>query len=85
LFALLSQLPKPALHWVRLQDPDTQASLALAMSHTSLHALQSVTVLSGRSHPLFALLSQLPKPGLHEPITHEPVLHDAPALERLQV
>jgi hypothetical protein len=81
--SLPSQFPHPALHERMLHEPVEQVAVAFARVHCVAQAPQLARVLSGVSHPLASLLSQLPHPGLHEKILHAPVEHVAVAFTRV--
>jgi hypothetical protein len=81
--ARLLQLPKPLSHCVKLQLPETQASVALASAHASPQPLQFASEFNGVSQPGAAV--QLSKPVLHAPRTQLPLAHDAAAFGKLHV
>jgi len=81
--ALLLQLPKLPLHTIE-HAPRAQLAVPFVLLHTVPQAPQLAAVVCVFvSHPLAALLSQLPKPLLHVPSAHEPVEHDSLAFARL--
>jgi hypothetical protein len=82
--ALLSQLPKPVLQAME-QVPPVQDAVPLVLEQALPHAPQWATVFVVLvSHPLLAVLSQLPKPALQVPRVHVPVEQDSAAFARSQ-
>jgi hypothetical protein len=79
------QSANPGLQPESWQVPVAQLSPAPGRSQIMPHAPQFVSVLSGVSQPLDAVMSQLPNPELHVPRTHEPVEHDSVAFGRSHV
>jgi hypothetical protein len=82
---LPSQLPQPAAHDAMPHVPLVHEGTACGKLHTVLHELHAVAVVFRFvSHPLAALPSQSPKPGLqvceHTPIAHAAVAF-APAVQ----
>lgn len=70
MFALLSQLPKPAVQ-VGTQAPLGHDVVPLAFEHVVPQAPQLAVVVSDVSQPFETLPSQLPKPVLHA-MAHDP-------------
>jgi hypothetical protein len=72
-----SQSAKPARHSITTHVPPVHAAVAFARLQAPPQRPQcAVLVLVLVSHPLLALLSQLPRPGLHM-IPHAPFVHVA--------
>ncbi len=71
LFALLSQLAKPAVHEGE-QVPAAQVVVPLPFEHAVPQVPQLDVVLSGASQPLPGSKSQSPKLALHDVSTHVP-------------
>lgn len=61
-----SQLPTPGLHVIPLHTPPLHSGVPPAELQTFPHVPQLLVVVTSVSQPLFALLSQLPQPALHE-------------------
>ena len=80
-----SQLPCPAVQAPSVQVPAAQLSAAFARSHTFPQVPQCVSDESDASQPFESLPSQLPEPGLHDPIEQVPLAHVALAPERAHV
>src|SRR5262245_47959644 len=75
----MSQLMKPELQ-VGTQAPAVHIVPPFWLLQTTPHAPQLEVVLSGASHPVDVMRSQLPKPPLQEAIVHTPDWHEGVAL-----
>jgi hypothetical protein len=85
LAALMSQLPKPAVHIPTAHAPITHVAVALGTAHARPHAPQLATVSSALSQPFAAFMSQLPKPAAQPKNAHVPPLHAVTAFGRAQL
>jgi hypothetical protein len=83
-------IPLPSIDrivWISLQLASVRhvpLEQIVPAAQTFVHEPQCAGVLRLVSHPVDAVMSQLPQPVAHIPSMQLPAMHDAPALAKLQ-
>jgi hypothetical protein len=80
-----SQSPKPEVHIATSHEPVEQVSVAFGRLQPVPQPPQFVSVVSGVSHPLLVVPSQLPQSDTHAPSVHVPLGQLSAAFARSQV